>query len=429
MNKHGTLFVGWGGMLNLSQARNFFKGPWLIAFLFPLICFWVPYSLPLFLVFINIAFAVKLKTLYFSDFFKPKLPWIIGVISLGWMLLSSLWAPNPLESLRVVGTVSLFTILGVGGTRAIKYLPPSFIKQCLIGFTWGFWVSLAVASLEILSGGVIHSFLHLRLDALAEYNRGLTLLIFFLSMAVYASVSLYAFSRKTYFAGGIFILFMMASLIFDYDAGLVALLAMPGFIGIFYKGRKKAIKGMVGFLVLCTLGAPLIHQHVLTFHHWRQFFPEHQDVSWVHRLHIWSYVAKKIAEHPLRGWGINSARHEIFQEKLVWSLPGKDLPSKMYVTPAISLHPHNMALQIWLELGAVGAVLLAIIMTLVGRFLCQGFSHPWPQTCLASMFSVALIFGYLSYGIWQSWWYSAFCIAFIGGAVIQCYERIKTDEE
>ncbi len=69
-----------------------------------------------------------------------------------------------------------------------------------------------------------------------------------------------------------------------------------------------------------------------------------------HRLLIWSFVGDRIAEHPLRGWGLDSSR----------AIPGGRDPIRPDET-WLPLHPHNAPLQLWLELGVPGAVLFALL--------------------------------------------------------------------
>jgi O-antigen ligase len=74
-------------------------------------------------------------------------------------------------------------------------------------------------------------------------------------------------------------------------------------------------------------------------------------------------------------------------------------------------HPHNAALQIWTELGAVGAVLALGIVLLILYYVAL---QPHP---IGSM-SLALIAGatpvaLVGHGAWQGWW-----AASLGSAII-----------
>lgn len=105
--------------------------------------------------------------------------------------------------------------------------------------------------------------------------------------------------------------------------------------------------------------------------------------SWGVRLDIWRFAAAKIAEKPWFGWGIDGSR--------VW--------------PAIPLHPHSAALQLWLELGVVGAALGALfwsyVWTQIGAATEASRSNAGVYAAVAVGY---LSIGGLSFGVWQEWW-------------------------
>lgn len=108
----------------------------------------------------------------------------------------------------------------------------------------------------------------------------------------------------------------------------------------------------------------------------------HLPVSWEQRMGYWAFAMARIADHPWRGWGLDASRG---------------------FSPAIQLHPHNGALQIWLELGAVGAVLAALTWAFVFRRLARD-ERSLLTAATAGSVSVYLFFGLVSFGIWQEWW-------------------------
>jgi O-antigen ligase len=124
-----------------------------------------------------------------------------------------------------------------------------------------------------------------------------------------------------------------------------------------------------------------------------------------HRAMIWTFVAEKVAERPVLGWGLDSSREVGGQEtRELWTRADQNtlVPMQQSVLP---LHPHNFVLQIWLETGAVGAGLVAgLLLALLAlatrlpdwvRLICE--------STLAASIAVALV----SFGIWQSWWLSS----------------------
>ena len=90
-----------------------------------------------------------------------------------------------------------------------------------------------------------------------------------------------------------------------------------------------------------------------------------------HRLLIWSFVGERIAERPLLGWGLDASR----------AIPG----GKEEIRPGLTrlpLHPHNAALQVWLELGMPGALLAALLSA--GCGCASRRDAPWPRSYAAA---------------------------------------------
>jgi O-antigen ligase len=121
-----------------------------------------------------------------------------------------------------------------------------------------------------------------------------------------------------------------------------------------------------------------------------------------HRLLIWSFAGERIAERPFAGWGLDSAR----------AIPGgrdEIRPGQQW----LPLHPHDAALQVWLELGAPGAALFAL---LVGLLWLRLAAVSWPRlygAAAGGSLTAALVIAMS--GIWEEWWvamlsFSAFAV-------------------
>ncbi len=105
-------------------------------------------------------------------------------------------------------------------------------------------------------------------------------------------------------------------------------------------------------------------------------------LSWSERLGYWSHAAGWIADRPLRGWGLDASR---------------------MFAPGIQLHPHDDALQIWLELGLVGAVTAAVFWGLTLARLARPSRDLIATAAMASL-AAYLLFGGINFGVWQEWW-------------------------
>jgi len=110
----------------------------------------------------------------------------------------------------------------------------------------------------------------------------------------------------------------------------------------------------------------------------------HVQLSWDERLDIWSFAAAKVVERPWTGWGLDASRT---------------------FGSAISLHTHDAALQVWLELGAVGAVIAAAFWIGVWSLIEGLARRDRAAAAAAAGAAVAyLTIGGLSFGVWQEWW-------------------------
>ncbi|HJO73344.1 MAG: O-antigen ligase family protein [Rhodospirillales bacterium] len=116
----------------------------------------------------------------------------------------------------------------------------------------------------------------------------------------------------------------------------------------------------------------------------------------MHRLHIWEFTSQRIAEHPIRGWGMNASR----------VIPGRKniVEGKAWSGYVMPLHPHNAVLQVWLELGAPGALLFGVLGVLVFLGITRPHIPRVHAAAAAGQVMTALALLCSSYGIWQSWW-------------------------
>lgn len=117
--------------------------------------------------------------------------------------------------------------------------------------------------------------------------------------------------------------------------------------------------------------------------------------SWEQRVRYWTYAMQRIAEHPFRGWGLDSSRA---------------------FSPYIQLHPHNGALQVWLELGILGAMVAALAWAFAFRRMARD-RRSLVAAAAAGSACVYLFFGVVSFGVWQEWWLALAALAAVIAAL------------
>lgn len=173
---------------------------------------------------------------------------------------------------------------------------------------------------------------------------------------------------------------------------------------------------LAGVLSIGVLASPWIAQSAFAF---LQEFLVSPDPSVIHRFAIWDHVAGLIAERPVIGSGIEAAR--------ALGRQGVDLGELVaghtLVFQAIPLHPHNASLQIWLELGGVGALIFALLLFFITKIVCSYASQSVVRACLVGCWIAGLAIAHLSYGIWQYWWVASLGVLFAMVVMMFASER------
>ena len=186
----------------------------------------------------------------------------------------------------------------------------------------------------------------------------------------------------------------------------VPVLIMAGSVPVFFialKAPKLALRGSVWLAAASILFAPIVG--------WLSRFASEDmlsrlPLSWDHRLRMWDYTFARILEKPLTGHGLDASRG--MQDSFTTRI-GVDIPY-------ISLHPHNVGLQVWLELGAVGALFAAGAIFAMGpaaKLLAA--RNPYRMAALAALITGAAIASAITVGAWQYWWWGL--IGFAGASV------------
>ena len=186
-------------------------------------------------------------------------------------------------------------------------------------------------------------------------------------------------------------------------AALLGLVAGVAAYVVTRLSRRLALALAAIGLVAAILSAPVIGEIV-----GRSLPPPmHERLAGTHaveRIQIWKLFGTAVRHEPLIGLGFGASPR--FPETHVARQMLADDPN---LPPA--WHPHNAALQIWVELGAVGALLGTLVMLLLLRRFA-GFPRPLLAHSMALLAAVVAI-SLVGHGAWQGWWPAA-----IGAAVV-----------
>ena len=188
------------------------------------------------------------------------------------------------------------------------------------------------------------------------------------------------------------------------EANLVGLMFGLAAMALALRWPAQTLQAMLAGTGVLILASPLIMGALVTL--FPESLAERLPISWHWRLEIWSFAVERIAEKPLFGHGLDSGRS---MSEIVM-LRGMDIER-------MPIHAHNAGLHIWMETGAVGAMLAAWALLALARSA--------GRAALSAPLSAALVFSgavwlasvMLGYGVWQEWHHGALAFAF-GSAFI-----------
>jgi O-antigen ligase len=249
-------------------------------------------------------------------------------------------------------------------------------------------LGIAMVAIELATGGGLSSLVSDRAYRPTQLNQAsiafallvlpASALLISLGQAIFATLLASATAMAVYGLAG--------------TAAKAALLAGLAIGFLLHRARPVVAGAALAISVFVTIAAPLTFARLERVPGLGETADSYK-ISAGHRLLIWSFAGDRIAERPLTGWGLDSSR----------AIPGGDDPIRPG-EPWLPLHPHNAALQVWLELGVPGAALFALLAAIVWRALARVEWPPLFAAAAGGSLTIAFLCCFATYGIWQEWW-------------------------
>jgi O-antigen ligase len=332
-----------------------------------------------------------------------RLPGALLFALLLWGGISITWSIDPARSLVMLVRLAGIFAAALALVAAVPLIPARRIAVCILG---GTAIAILLALYDLgTAGGLEHL-----VSARSFFPPHLNQIAAWLALMVLPTAAYFAGTRRSGVAATIAVVMAAAVLLLaDTTAKFGLALAVPVAV-MLYRWRSVVCRigaaVLVAFVVTAPLTLPALGRLPALFS-----TVDALKGSAGHRLLIWSFVGDHIAERPLVGWGLDSSRAIPGGKELI--RPGQ---------PWLPLHPHDAALQLWLELGAPGAVLLALIFALLWLRLA---AVPWPPLYAAAAggsLSVATVIVLAGWGIWEEWWLAT--LAFVVFATMTMEPRL-----
>lgn len=335
-----------------------------------------------------------------------------------WMGITTFWSPNFYGSIRLFLSLNILFFAGLTlgfllhlfDRHHLRFLGFSFFLGCLfvllfltvdLYFTGSVRYFLKTGKFTFFSEG----------SGLMPYNQGAT----FLAVIIWPLLGLvYRWKRLLILPFIVIIPCLLLQL--KSHAAIVALIVGAFVFLCVYSLRKPALilGSLLTFVIIVT--SPQLSVHFLDPVKLEKTLPRQAKASYSHRLWIWRYVSHRAFEKPILGWGLDASRNKEFHQSMLWHSQrfclekGQKGDIDSCANESLPLHPHNMALQLWLELGIIGTVLAALLVSLLPLIVAYCPVSRFGKALAASAYASSLVIGFVAYGIWQNWWVATLMI-------------------
>lgn len=358
--------------------------------------------------------------------------WLRAALAfVAWMLISVLWSVNRVEGAgKVAIFVALVSAVFVVWTRC-AVLGPQRHREVLRAFVMAFAVASVYLCLEELSGHTIKrtvfsllpwsrpSARHISMagDDIAFVeayisNRNmaaLTLALWPILLAVRLSNPA---PRARLIMASLFAVAAFTVARSQHESSAVALVAGGVVLAIAAVTPRVAARLLAaGWIAACLLVVPVADlAYRQAGWHTAEWLPRTAR----QRIILWGYTAAQVPNQPLLGVGIASTKPLDDARRETLTKP----PRHVYELRT-GPHAHNAYLQVWYELGAIGALLfmglgLALIRQIVRL---EAAVQPW----LLATFASGSLIGAFTWGLWQAWFMGAFAFAALLAIIIASY--------
>jgi O-antigen ligase len=351
----------------------------------------------------------------------PRTTAAFGVL-LAYAVLSTAWAVSPLESLPhvVAATLMLLSVHGLSVWIGEQEEPRlrHLMFWIIVAFAAGLlWLTLDVVGHQSIKQWFINAFeflkphstdKHYRFDhtgyvwlTLSDLNRNIAALNLLLWPVLMCAAVFWSGTKGRVIIGVLFAATVVCTFASEHETSKLAIIA-AALIYVVARLSIRVAKGLLlagwAVVILATVPIALYAYNGLGL----------QNSEWVQRsgrdrIVIWADIAERTLENPILGVGARSTN--ALNARGTASLTESNERKQW----TIGRHPHNVYLQAWYELGAIGAILLGIAGLVAFSQLSQFAPQTWPFA-LATLTSTALELA-LCWDIWQRWFFGIVCFS------------------
>lgn len=335
-----------------------------------------------------------------------------GLLFILWIAITGFWSPTP-GAWKLALAVAAFTLCGGALVYEATRAPGIRVRRIAALYAGAATIAAAALLFEGLSGGLLRNLLPpadqspLRWKDLIALARGVT---YVAPLVFPAAAILWAMTGSRAAAAAPVLLALLAAAQYSVASNVVALVfgAGVGAVALWRPRRTVIAVGALVFVSLLTAPMFALAPADAVLNAETALLPP----SWAQRVNLWKESADRILDGCfLAGCGADYTRAWAAGSAMV-DVPGSPIPLQ-----EAPIHPHNIFLQIWLELGVFGVVTIAAAL----GFGLQRLAAVEPRRLAFAAIAAASATSYISFmfeaSLWQAWRIAILSLAAFGAAL------------
>jgi len=348
----------------------------------------------------------------------PNYSWIVCGLLVCWCFITILWSQAPMQGLSKVLFLGSIIIAAWIISSWLDTITPSMSKHLKLGLFYGIACGAIYLAIDTYFGQLLkitflnafelqhtdnqkhYKIINNEIANLPLYllNRNVATLNILIWPSILLAVGIWKGKALWLVLAIMFAMVGIATFLSEHETSKIAFLVSALLFGLTLFMPRFGVKAIALFWALSIV---LVIPTTIAANDAKLYKADWLPYSARARIIIWSHTAHEYLKNPILGVGARTTQVASDANKT----PGIK-PDGYVLTPQTARHGHNIFLQSWYELGAVGAFLLLVTGLAILRQINMLTDQTKPYAI--ATFGVAMVLAAFTWGMWQVWYISMF---------------------
>jgi len=382
----------------------------------PLVTSAIPLFAPIFFAILSslLIWGALRRGTQWRDLLPCSLAGAVCLLLGAYVLVNATWSADPETGMRKAALFASLVFMSFAAVKAVPAWDRDILCRAGLLFAVGIFVGALFVFVELLTYGMMTSIMmnwapflrpkspdHLQITQgqvtgidLDQLDHNLGFVMYGLWPGLLALSSLAGFIRLTAMLS-FFVTIAIVVIASVHLSSKVALLGSSVVVMAMWRWPQRVIRILAVFwcasFVFVIPASYIAYQGGLHFATWLPGTARE-------RVIIWEYTARRVLSHPLLGVGVESTPVLSAQQRAAGTL---EQPEGFVYPRTLGSHAHDIYLQTWFELGALGVLLLAMAGAAVAMLIPSLALSAQPFA--AGTFAVFALVAAFAWGMWPAW--------------------------